>query len=75
MTTPADKQFLIEALCEDLIPLIMQEYHLTSLQALDLLYKSNTFSKIEDAQTGLYYQGAVYVFEFIKEEFPLINVM
>ena len=49
MTRPADKQFLIEALCEDLVPMIMHEYHLTSLQALDMLYKSKTFSKIEDA--------------------------
>ena len=39
------------------------------ISALNKLYKSNTFAKIEDPQTGLYYQGAVYVFDFLKEEF------
>ncbi len=68
--TPTERQFLIETLCEDLVPMIMEEYHLTDKQALDKLYKSQTFAKIEDFETGLYYQGAVYVFEFFKEEFP-----
>ena len=71
MNTPSDKQFLIEALCEDLIPMIMEEYNLTDREAVDKLYKSNTFSKIEDSQTGLYYQSAVYVFNFFKEEYPI----
>ena len=69
MTTPVDKQFLVESLCEELIPMIMNEYHLTDREAVDRLYKSRTFSKIEDPGTGLYFQGSVYVFEFLKEEF------
>lgn len=64
-----ERQFLIETLCEDLIPMIMEEYNLSDREALDKLYKSNTFSKLEDPQTGLYFQGAVYVFDFFKEEF------
>ena len=71
MMTTDDRQFLIETLCEDLVPMIMEEYGLTDREALDKLYKSNTFAKIEDPQTGLYYQGAVYVFNFFKEEFPV----
>ena len=55
--TPIERQFLIETL--------------TGREALDKLYKSTTFAKIEDPQTGLYYQGAVYVFDFFKEEFPI----
>ena len=69
MTKTNDRQFLIETLCEDLIPMIMEEYSLTDREAIDKLYKSNTFAKIEDPQTGLYYQGALYVFDFFKEEF------
>lgn len=59
--TAADRQFLIECLCEDLVPMLMEEYGLTDMEAIDRLYRSNTFAKIEDPQTGLYYQGAVYV--------------
>ena len=46
----------------------MEEYGLTDMEAINLLYQSNTFAKIEDPQTGLYYQGAVYVFEYLQEE-------
>ena len=60
--TQVERQFLIETLCEDLVPMIMEEYNLSDREALDKLYKSNTFSKLEDPQTGLYFQGAVYVF-------------
>ncbi len=67
--TPSEKQFLIEMLCEDLVPMIMEEYHLTDKEAINKLYQSNTFAKIEDSETGLFYQGPVYVFEFLKEEF------
>jgi hypothetical protein len=67
--TQVERQFLIETLCEELVPMIMEEYNLSDREALDKLYKSNTFSKLEDPQTGLYFQGAVYVFDFFKEEF------
>ena len=66
--TATDRQFLSECLCEDIIPMIMEEYHLTDKDALDRLYKSKTFSKIEDPETGLYYQSPVYVFDMLKEE-------
>ena len=65
----SERQFLIETLCEDLIPMIMMEFQMTDKEAIDKLYTSNTFSKIEDEKTGLYYQSAVYVFDIFKEEF------
>lgn len=71
--TKEDRQFLIETLCEDLVPMIMEEYHLSATDALDKLYKSQTFAIIEDPQTDLYFQGAVYVFDFFKEEFSTHN--
>ncbi len=67
--TSKDIQFLIECLCNELIPMLMEEYHLSEKEAFDKLYTSRTFSKLEDPDTGLYYQGAVYVFQFLKEEF------
>ncbi len=64
-----DKQFLIECLCNELVPMLMNEYGIDEQAAIEKLYRSRTFSKLEDPDTGLYYQGAVYVFEFLKEEF------
>lgn len=34
----------------------------------DELYSSQTFAKLNDPECGLYYQGAVYVFQFLKNE-------
>ena len=51
--TATDRQFMIECLCEDIVPMIMEEYHLTDKEAFDRLYKSKTFSKIEDPQRTL----------------------
>ena len=67
--TSADRQFLIETLCDDIVPMIMEEYQLTDKMALDKLYKSSTFLKIENPDTGLYYQSPVYIFDLLKEEF------
>lgn len=67
--TASDRQFLIECLCEDLIPMIMDEYQLPGMEALNKLYTSTTFSKLEDPETGLYYQSSVYLFDMLKEEF------
>ncbi len=63
-----DKQFLIECLCSDILLMIMEEYDCDEQKAMDILYSSSTLQKIEDPDTGLYYQGSVYVFEFLKEE-------
>lgn len=37
-------------------------------EAMSVLYNSNTYAKLEDENTGLYYQSAVYVMEYLNEE-------
>ena len=37
-------------------------------RALDELYASATFTKLNDPECGLYYQGAVYIFQYLKSE-------
>ncbi len=32
------------------------------------LYSSTTFAKLNDPECGLYYQSAVYIFQFLKSE-------
>ena len=63
-----DKQFQIECLLSEMIPMIMDEYDVGMPEAMDMLYTSHTCLLIENENTGLYYQGAVYVFEFLKKE-------
>ena len=66
--TAVDKQFLIECLAKDLIEILMEEKGYGLEEAMDVLYKSHTFEKIENEKTGLYFQSPVYVMEFLNEE-------
>ena len=62
------KQFQIECLTNELVTMLMEERDLTMEQAMDIVYGSHTFEKVEKSSTGLYYQGAVYVMDRLREE-------
>lgn len=63
-----DIQYQVECLTTDLTEMLMEQYGWDMLKALDVLYGSQTFAKINDPKCGLYYQGSVYVFDFLKHE-------
>ena len=63
-----DIQFQIECLAAELAEMLMAEYGWDIRRALDELYSSVTFSKLNDPECGLYYQGAVYIFQYLKSE-------
>ncbi|MBP3288758.1 MAG: hypothetical protein J6L79_05970 [Muribaculaceae bacterium] len=66
-----DIQFQIECLATELTEMLMEEYGWDIRRALDELYVSATFTKLNDPECGLYYQGAVYIFQFLKSEIEL----
>ncbi len=51
-----------------LTEMLMREHGWDIRRALDELYGSVTFAKLNDPECGLYYQGAVYIFQFLKNE-------
>ena len=63
-----DIQFQIECLTAELAEMLIAEYGWDIRRALDELYSSITFAKLNDPECGLYYQGAVYIFQFLKSE-------
>ena len=67
-----DAQFLIECLTEDLIAMLMDAYGVSLDEAADQLYNSRTYSLLENEDSGLYYQSAVYVFDMLREELELL---
>ena len=69
-----DIQFQIECLTNELIIMLMDDYEMSMEQAVDTVYGSNTFKKIERPSTGLYYLGAVYAMDMLKEELGLMIV-
>ncbi|MGN1158555.1 MAG: hypothetical protein ACI4TK_20490 [Agathobacter sp.] len=63
-----ETKFLLMSLVDKMVYLVMNEYNVSMTQALDLVYRSETYSKIEDLETGLYYQSAAYNFNLLKHE-------
>lgn len=49
---------------------LLMESHpeMTMEQALSAVFNSDTYQKVMDEGTGLYYQSPRYVFAFLKEE-------
>lgn len=63
-----DRQFQIEHLTQELVAMLMEDHDMTMQQALDTVYRSHTYEKIEKASTGLFFQSAVYVMDMLEEE-------
>lgn len=63
-----DRQFQIEYLTNELITMLMNERNMTMEQAMDTVYDSHTYEKVERPSTGLYYQSPVYVMDMLCEE-------
>lgn len=66
-------QYLIELLVHDMALMLMRDFGYNIQDALNAIYQSRTFSKLEDPNTGLYYQSSVYVYSFLKEELETLN--
>lgn len=66
MTT--DEQFMIECITTELVTYVMEDYHLGMQAALEEVYASDTYGKLTDTRTGLYYQSPLYVYDILKEE-------
>ena len=57
-----------EDICAELIALLMKDKHYTMSEAIDMLYNSDTYSRIQDQSTGLYYQSPAYTYAFLQQE-------
>lgn len=63
-----DIQFQIECLTTELTDMLMGKYGWDIKKALDELYSSETFDRLNDPACGLYYESAVYVFSYLQNE-------
>ena len=63
-----DIQFQIECLSTELVEMLMQKYSWDMKKALDVLYGSETYRRLCNPASGLYYEGAVYVFSYLDNE-------
>jgi len=66
--TPGQIQIMKDDIATALIGYLMEDFHYTWQEALDVLYTSETFERLQDNETGLYYQSPGYVYSFLENE-------
>lgn len=60
--------FLTELNIQDIIAYIAEDTKVEYDEAIDRFYRSETFSKLTDKETGLYRESAAYLYELYKAE-------
>ena len=71
--TEGQIKMMQEDMYADLIQLLMEEYGYTLEKAMDTFYNSETFARLQNADTGLYYQSPGYVYSFLSNELTYCN--
>lgn len=64
----SDQQSLLEVATKDLVDYVMRYEGVELRPALDMIYRSKLFKKLEDPATGLYREGPVYLYDMLCEE-------
>lgn len=62
-----------EDMYAELIQMLMDGYGYTLEKAMETLYNSDTFARLQDSNTGLYYQSSGYVYSFLVSELNLCD--
>lgn len=65
---PEQIKIMKDELTVELADWLMSTYGYTPSEALDVLYTSETFERLQDTDTGFYYQSVGYVSSFLKNE-------
>jgi hypothetical protein len=66
--TPEQIQLLKDELATELAGFLVDDFQLTPQEAIEMLYTSETFERLQDNTTGLYYRSAGYVYAFLQNE-------
>lgn len=61
-------KFLTDLNIQEIVSFIVEDSKIEYDEALDLFYKSETFKKLADEQTGLYRESAAYIYSLFKSE-------
>lgn len=62
-----------EDMYAELIQILMEEYNYTQDRAMETLYNSDTFERLQNPDTGLYYQSPGYVYSFLNSELSVCD--
>ena len=63
-----DFDYMLEGMTRDLTVLLMERRKMPMTDGLDTLYNSETYEKLSDPRSGLYFQAPGYVYDFLDKE-------
>lgn len=69
--TTAQKQLLKDELTAEIAGFLVDDFNFSPEKAIDVLYTSETFDRLQDDSTGLYYQSPGYVYSFLLDELKI----
>lgn len=64
----SDFHYMVECTTRDLINFLVEQRGTDLQAAIDMVYKSKTFTLLNDEHSGLYFQSPQYVYEILQEE-------
>ncbi len=63
-----DFEYMVEGMTRDLAVMLMERRGMSMTSALDTLYNSETYEKLSNPRSGLYFQSPGYVYDFLDKE-------
>lgn len=64
----SDFQYMVECTTRDIINILVERDGFDMQKAVDLIYTSDTYRLLKDANSGLYFQSPHYVYEILMKE-------
>ena len=62
------ESYMIEEMTKDMVRLLREEQGLSLEDALRCVYTSDTYDKLVNLNTGLYYQSTAYIYSLLMQE-------
>ncbi len=63
-----DVDYQVECLTRDLLLILIERRQISLQEALSCLYNSDTYARLKDPRSGLYFQSPGYVYDFLEKE-------
>ena len=61
-------------MCVELAEYLIDDYHYSPEESIEVLYTSEAFDRLQEDETGLYYQSPGYVYSFLQNELTKARV-
>ena len=71
MSEQQQTQFLISYAIDRLTEYLIEDHNLTISQALQFVFNSETFEKLQETENGLYAQSPSYIYELLDREYQI----